>query len=180
MSGGPAPAVLLLGAGESRLEAWLRGSAEAWGRQVAPEASFAAAPGEGLVGAVQRVLSAHGPPLLVGWPVLARLRPAHAAAALDDLAAGCDLVLGPTTDGGLYLLGLARALPPEVLGQFEAWPLVDDAVGTGARVALSHGLEIGLLRAERPLRTPADWRAARVDPTTPGDVLELLDELEAA
>jgi len=181
MSAGPAPAVLLMSAGgmwESPLEDRLRARAQGWGREVGGERFAEAGQAERLADAVGHRLAGQGPPLLVVWPVLARLRRFHATAALDDLAAGCDLVLGPTTDGGLYLLGLARPLPAGVLGQFETRPLVDDAVGTGARVALKHGLEIGLLRAERPLCTPADWRAARVDPTTPAEITALLDEVE--
>ena len=38
----------------------------------------------------------------------------HAAAALDDLAAGCDLVFGATLEGGWYLAAL-REPRPELL-----------------------------------------------------------------
>ena len=39
------------------------------------------------------------------------LRPDPRAAALRDLAAGADLVLGPVFDGGFYLIAMARPMP---------------------------------------------------------------------
>ena len=37
--------------------------------------------------------------------------PETAAAALDDLAAGCAVSIGPVFDGALYLLALAEPIP---------------------------------------------------------------------
>jgi len=58
-----------------------------------------------------RVFARGGSPVLIVWPDLPRLRPEHAAAALGDLEAGCDVVLGPAIDGGFYLIALQRPLP---------------------------------------------------------------------
>ncbi len=164
------PAVLLMRAeGASALERALVSIAESWGRTVAPEAFSVARPGDRLRDAGARL---SGTALLVIWPWLAHWRPEHAAGALGDLEAGCDLVLGPTVDGDFYLLGLRRPLPG-VLEHFEG-ELGDDAVGLAARLAVEEGIEIGLLRAERPLRTEADFTAALADPLTPPEIAALL------
>jgi hypothetical protein len=167
---------VLLAAGEpaSDLERRLVGLAEAWARDVAGEGFDVAPVGEGLVAAAERVLSSGDGPLLLIWPVLTRWRPEHASAALADLASGTDLVLGPTMDAGLYLLGLHRPLPG-LLERFEA-PLDDDAVVLGAQAAEAAGIEIGLLRVERGLSTQSDARAALIDPLTPPEIRALLGQ----
>ena len=48
---------------------------------------------------------------LVVWPELPVWLPETAAAALDDLAAGCPVSIGPVFDGALYLLALAEPTP---------------------------------------------------------------------
>jgi glycosyltransferase A (GT-A) superfamily protein (DUF2064 family) len=87
----------------------------------------------------------------------------HARAALGDLEAGCDVVLGPAIDGGFYLIGLARPLPQLFALPEQAWRS-PDAMTVGLAAARDSGLEIGLLRAERALHRPADVRAALADP----------------
>ena len=71
--------------------------------------------GDGITGriadAAARVFSRSSGPLLVVWPDLPLFRPAHAYGALEDLRSGCDLVLGPVLDGGLYLIGFSKPLP---------------------------------------------------------------------
>lgn len=136
-------------------------------RLVGPDAALFPQNGEGvaarLADAAARVFTRHGGPLLIAWPDLPRLRPEHAAAALDDLRAGCDVALGPAIDGGFYLIGLARpqpglfALPEEVWRGTDAMVLALAAIREG-------GLEVGVLRAERALHRPADVRAALADP----------------
>jgi len=173
---GPAAAVLVMPSGGelgSRVERALAAQAEVWGREVAGAAIELAGTGERLPAAADRALAAHGSPLLVVWPCLPRLRRRHAGGALEDLSAGCDVVFGPLLDGGLYLLGLNRSLP-HVLELFDRPPGDEDAVTRAARLALEDGLDIGLLRVERPLRSSADVRAALVDPLTPGEILEIL------
>ena len=85
------PAVLLMApAGPPEpvagLTAALGADAERWAAYVAGDAVYRVpAP---LAGATADVFSQHAGPLLVLWPVLARLRPEHASAALEDLESG--------------------------------------------------------------------------------------------
>ncbi len=104
----------LLGPGPaSGLRLSLRDSAAAFAGRVAGGAFHTARPGTELSAAVSRVYEEVTPsePLLVVWPVLVRLGDQHAAAALEDLQSGADVVFGPVIDGGLYLLGLRHSLP---------------------------------------------------------------------
>lgn len=170
------PAVLLMppaGPPErvAGLTAALEADAERWAAYVAGDAVYRVrAP---LAGATAEVHSKHAGPLLVVWPVLARLRAEHAGAALEDLASGADLVLGPVIDGGLYLLGLPRPLGELLDLPDEAW-LSRDAMPAALAAASESGLEVGLLRAERALRGLADVRAALADPLTPEPIAALL------
>jgi hypothetical protein len=183
---GAAPAVLLMAssggdAGELRellgpggaadLASALNSEAERWASRVAPGHVFEAR--EPLAEATLRVLSGHPGPLLVVWPVLARLRDEHAEGALGDLRAGCELVLGPLIDGGLYLLGLARPLAELVSAPDPAWA-GPDAMTTAFAAAAAGGFEGGILRAERALRRPSDVRAALADPLTPQEIAAIL------
>jgi uncharacterized protein len=134
--------------------------------------------GDGIAGrladAAARVFVHHSGPLLIAWPDLPRLREDHARAALGDLEAGCEVVLGPAIDGGFYLIGLARPLP-QLFGLPEhAWRS-PDAMTVGLAAAREAGLEIGLLRSERALHRPADVRAALADPLLPADISQILD-----
>jgi uncharacterized protein len=132
--------------------------------------------GEGIAGrladASARVLARAGGPLLIVWPDLPRFRVAHAAGALDDLAAGCDVVLGPAIDGGLYLVGLSRPLPELFALPEQTWR--HDVMGVALTAIRDVGYEVGILRAERALHRPADLRAALADPLLPGDVAAIL------
>lgn len=190
----------LLGAdGCARLQAGLLHRATTWAHRVAPGAAFVAyAPddaleetvehvppgtdlfaqegedlGARLTAATERVLSMHSGPLLVVGTDLATLTPAHARAALDDLAEGCDVCFGPAFDGGYYLVALAAPQP-------RLFDLPADAWG-GTRVlelsleaAASAGLSFGLLRGERDLDTAADVRSALADPSFPAEIAALL------
>ncbi len=134
--------------------------------------------GDGIGGrvadAAARVFARHDGPLIVVWPDLPRLRPEHAQAALDDLAAGCDVVLGPAIDGGLYLLAVPRPQPRLFSLPERAWRS-PDVMGIGFAAARDAGLEVGILRAERPLSKPADVRAALADPTLPDELRKILN-----
>jgi glycosyltransferase A (GT-A) superfamily protein (DUF2064 family) len=145
-------------------------------RLVGPEAVLFPQNGEGIAGrladASARVLARSGGPLLIVWPDLPRLRPDHAAAALDDLRAGCDVVLGPAVDGGLYLVGIARPLPELFALPERAWR--NDAMGVALTAIRDVGFEVGILRAERALHRPADVRAALADPLLPAEVGAIL------
>jgi hypothetical protein len=190
----------LLGpAGAAALQAALIVQAFAWARAVAPDdvhvayepadaagemrrllgAQTALFPqnGDGIAGrltdAAARTFVHHDGPLLIAWPDLPRLREHHARAAIGDLDAGCDLVLGPAIDGGYYLIGLARPLPQLFALPEQAWRS-PDAMTIGLAAARDSGLELGLLRAERALHRPGDVRAALADPLLPPEVEQIL------
>jgi hypothetical protein len=178
------PAVLMMAAPEApelrdllgseraaELDAALFSEAERWAAEVAP-GGVESVDGA-LTDATARVLAVHPGPLLVIWPVLARLRPEHASAALGDLAAGCELTVGPVIDGGLYLLGLARPLAELATVPDEAWS-GPEAMSTALQAAAQAGFELGLLRPERALRHRGDVRAALADPLTPGKIGRIL------
>ena len=110
--------------------------------------------------------------MLVVWPDLAAWRSDHAAGALDDLADGCALSLGPMFDGGFYLVAFARPVRALLELADDAWRR-PDPIGLAADARPAASLAIGLLRTERGLRTPADVRALLADPL-------LDDELRAA
>jgi glycosyltransferase A (GT-A) superfamily protein (DUF2064 family) len=109
----------------------------------------------------ERVAGAE-PPILIASAAAPRFGPGHVAAALDDLAAGFDVSFGPGLVGGWYLVALAR--PDE--------RVLDLLDGRGSPFEL--GLEIGLLRAERLLRTRGDALALAKDPLVASGVRELL------
>jgi glycosyltransferase A (GT-A) superfamily protein (DUF2064 family) len=102
-------------------------------------------------------------PVLIAWPDLPRWRAEHAGDALEDLAAGCDVSVGPVFDGGFYLLALRRPVP-SLLGLPSDARDSPDAMGLALGAVHDAGLEAGLLRAERGLRRVADVRAALADP----------------
>jgi glycosyltransferase A (GT-A) superfamily protein (DUF2064 family) len=156
-----------------RLHSALASSAAAWGRQLAGDALHGAGPGDGLAEATRQVFGTHDGPLLVVWPCLPRLKPEHATGALGDLAAGCEVVLGPVIDGGLYLLGLAGPMPALSGVPEEKWR-GPDAMAIGLTTARDAGLQVGLLRAERALQSPADVRAALADPLTAPEIVGIL------
>lgn len=176
---GTAPAVLLMAETSTDAERYpelggvLLAQAESVGRAVAGDGVRLADRGEGLSDAVSHAYEGHDGPLLVVWPSLPRLTPQHAAAAWGDLTAGCDLVLGPVIDGGLYLLGLAEPLRQLAVLPGKLWQ-GPDVVATGLAAARDAGLEVGILRAERALRSSADIEAARADPLLPEQIRRIL------
>ena len=105
--------------------------------------------------------------------LLPALLPIHAAAAFGDLAAGCDLVLGPVLDGGFYLVGLAQ--PQQRLFTMPELSWRDaDVMRLALGAVTEAGLELGLLRAERALHPPADVRAAVADPGLAPELARIL------
>jgi hypothetical protein len=141
----------------------LAARARRWAAAVAPEQAFEAT-SPMMAGAALRH---HDGPLLLAAGDVPALDARLAAAALEDLAAGADVVWAPTTDGTPFLLGFARP-DPELLdlvgGGFEAW----------AGAAATRGGGLGMLRSERRLVTPADARALAADPLAPEELLRHL------
>jgi hypothetical protein len=112
-------------------------------------------------------------PTLIVWPELPVWLPATGAAALDDLAEGCSVSIGPVFDGALYLLALAEPIPELLALGERPWhgvPAMTRVFG----VLEQRQLEVGLLRAERGLRQPDDVRALQADPLTDGEWRALL------
>jgi glycosyltransferase A (GT-A) superfamily protein (DUF2064 family) len=198
----PAPGACLPGLepllgpdGCARLQEVLVRRAAAWAAEVAPGRAHVAGDvaelvpegtvvfgqsgshrGERLISAVQEAFERAGPgPLLVAGTGVPRLSAPHAAAALADLAEGCDATFGPALDGGFYLAGLAGSYAAVFTLPDEAWEGGDLLTGILTR-AREHGLELGLLRYERELRGPLDARALLADPLAPADVLAVLSE----
>jgi glycosyltransferase A (GT-A) superfamily protein (DUF2064 family) len=132
-----------------------------------------AEPAEALAAAIARI--GRGP-LLVAGVDCPRLGAAHAAAALGDLAAGCDVVVGATLEGGWYLAGL-REPRPELL------TIAPPGAGGFERVlrrAAARGAEVGMLRHERLLIAPPDASALLADPLLPADLRAALTPSAAA
>jgi glycosyltransferase A (GT-A) superfamily protein (DUF2064 family) len=127
------------------------------------------APGESLAEAARRAFTRHAGPLLIAAAETPFLGPEHAAMALGDLADGADASLGPGIDGGWYLAALSA--PHAALLALLDEPLAgEDVMGRLLAVAQQAGLEVGMLRMERMLRTARDVCAVRADPQTP-DIL---------
>jgi uncharacterized protein len=147
-----------------------------------PDAALFPQNGEGIAGrladAVARVFARHDGPLLIVWPDIPRLRREHARSALEDLAAGADVVLGPAIDGGFYLIGIDRPLPRLFALPENAWRS-PDVMTIGLAAAREAGLELGLLRAERALHRPSDVRAALADPLLPTELARVLRKADA-
>jgi glycosyltransferase A (GT-A) superfamily protein (DUF2064 family) len=123
-------------------------------------------PAQALAAAIERI--GRGP-LLVARTDCPRLGPAHAAAALGDLEAGCDVVVGATLEGGWYLAGLREPQPELLSVAPAAW---GDAPGFELvlRRAAELGAEVGMLRHERLLVAPPDAAALLADPLLPADL----------
>jgi glycosyltransferase A (GT-A) superfamily protein (DUF2064 family) len=136
---------------------------------VAAFAQEGAEPADVLSAAIARI--GRGP-LLIAGTSCPRLTVAHGRAALDDLAAGCGVAIGATLEGGWYLAGLREPRPELLAVAPEAWQREGGIALVLAR-ASEQGAEVGMLRHERLLVTPADAAALLADPLLP-------DELRAA
>jgi hypothetical protein len=95
-------------------------------------------------------------------------RLAVARVALDDLAAGCDIVIGVAHDALPYLVALPRP-------QDELIELAAAGFAGGVLQAFGErGLTLGMLAHHRRLTTAADARAFALDPLTPPELAALL------
>jgi len=197
-----APLDAWLGADRAaRLQAVLLRRAAGWAARAAPRAAFVAVepahaaaevarmlpPGvdsfaqaagshaDRVAAAVRRVMANTGGPVLIVGTSLPALGDYHAQAAALDLRDGCDVVLGVSIGGGLYLLGVHSPQPH----LFALLGTGNDGETTrrhARRVTADLGLELGMLHYERALATPQDARAMLADPLLPPDVADALRE----
>jgi rSAM/selenodomain-associated transferase 1 len=129
--------------------------------------------GDRLAGATGDVLERHGGPVLLVGVDTPQLDARHAEAALDDLANGIDVTIGPASDGGYYLIGLHEPHPEVFALPTAAWG-GPEVFGLTLAAAHEAGLSIGMLRAERDLDEPADAAAFLADPLTPAEIAAIL------
>jgi len=109
-------------------------------------------------------LERHGGPVVVVGTDVPGLTPAHIRQALDRLAEEPErVVLGPSPDGGFYLLAAAR--PIEGLASTVSW-CCRSTLATLLRSLAAAGRSVVLLEPLRDLDRPADlerWLAAPPD-----------------
>ncbi len=135
------------GGGEEQARAWL-GEGLLYAEQGGGDL------GRRMARALHRALDQGAPRAVLVGSDLPGLSGAQVATALDRLRRS-PLVLGPSLDGGYYLVGLSRPAP----GLLEP-PHWQDLAGVRARAA-ELGLEPSFVTALRDLDTPADlefWR----------------------
>jgi hypothetical protein len=160
----PELAVLLGDDGARRLAGALRARARAWATAVAPGNAYEATSLDAAAVAVH----GHEGPLLLAAPDVPALDVAVARVALDDLAAGCDVVLGVAHDALPYLVALPR--PDDRLIEIASSGFTGGVLPRFGEL----GLSLGMLAHHRRLATAADARAFALDPLTPRDLAELL------
>jgi glycosyltransferase A (GT-A) superfamily protein (DUF2064 family) len=137
----------------------------------APEGGtgFAEPEADEVAAALSEALSGFAGPVLLVAPDVPRLDDELVAGALSDLAAGCSLSFAPATDAKPFLLALAEASPAH-LALVGGRDRRREAVFAEA---MKLGGEVGLLRSERRVVTPADARALALDPLVPADLRAL-------
>jgi hypothetical protein len=155
----------LLGAeGARQLREVLAARARRWAAAAAPGHAFEAS----TLAAARAALHGHVGPVLLAAPDVPGLDARAAAAALDDLAVGCDVVVGVTHDARPYLIAI-----PDV--DSELAELVEGSFGGGVLTAFAErGLSLGMVRHERRLASAADAWALAIDPIAPPDLVALV------
>jgi hypothetical protein len=143
------------------LRAELAARARRWAAAAAPDHAFEAT----TLVAAEAALHDHAGPVLLAAPDVPGLDGRLVAAALDDLAAGCDVVFGVAHDALPYILAVPR-LDHELLA------LVEGSYRDGVLAAFAdRGIVLGMLRHERRLASVADARALAIDPLAPADLV---------
>lgn len=137
-------------------------AAEAWAHTVAGDPARVIVT-DAPAGALPALLDAVPGPVVLVSPDVARLDDALAEAVLGDLAAGCALTIAPATDGRPFLLAIAPVAREHVLSRLASGDRHRDTLFT----EVSELGEVGLLRSERRMVTPADARALAADPQVP-------------
>lgn len=122
-------------------------------------------PGARIADAVER----RDGPVVVTGAAMPTLGAFHADAVRSDFAAGVDVAIGPSHDGGWYVVALASPRPELFAGAPEAGDGPDAFTRLLGRAA-ELGLEVGMLRGERKLRTPADADALLLHHALPDQV----------
>jgi hypothetical protein len=126
------------------------------GAEVAPQPSYP------LTHALTAALAGHDGPVLLLAPDVPRLDESLARTALDDLRRGCSIALASGFEARACLLALARPDPRlfALVAAGASRRAIVDLVETAAEA----GGEVGFLRHERRLVTPADAAALALDP----------------
>jgi hypothetical protein len=132
-----------------------------WARATAAPGRAHAATGD--PAGLASLLDGHDGPVLLVAADVPRLDADLAAAALSDIAAGCVLSFAPATDAKPFLLAFADPRP-EALALLETRDRRREALFAKA---MALGDQVGLLRSERRVVTPADARALALDPLVP-------------
>ena len=142
------------------MRAELAARARRWAAAAAPGRAFEAT----TLGAAEAALHDHDGPVVLVAPDIPGLDARLVTAALEDLAAGCDVVLGAAHDALPYILAVPR-LDHELLS------LAEGSYREGLLATFAdRGLVLGMLRHERRLASPADARALAIDPHAPAEL----------
>jgi hypothetical protein len=142
----------------------MRARARRWAAAVAPGHAYEATS----LGAAAAAVHGHEGPLLLAAPDVPALDVEVARVALEDLAEGCDVVVGLAHDALPYLVALPR--PDDALAELAAAGFA----GGILPVFADRGVTLGMLPHHRRLSSADDARAYAVDPLTPRDLAELL------
>jgi hypothetical protein len=155
----------LLGAdGAQRLRAELAARARHWAAAAAPGHAFEAS----TLAAARAALHGHVGPVLLAAPDIPGLDARVAAAALEDLAEGCDVVVGVAHDARPYVIAVPRI-------DSDVADLVEGSFDGGVLTAFAErGLTLGMVRHERRLASAGDARALAIDPLAPPDLAALV------
>jgi hypothetical protein len=145
-----------------RKELWAR--ARRWAAAVAPDRAFEATS----LAAAAAAVHGHDGPLLLAAPDVPALDVAVAQVALEDLASGCDVVVGVAHDALPYLVALPRL--DDALLELAAAGFTGGILPVFAEA----GVTLGMLAHHRRLASAADVRAFALDPLTPPDLAALL------
>lgn len=140
----------------------------AWARAITPAVS-SLGPTDDVAGALSTLLAGHHGPVLLVADDVPRLDRALADAALGDVTSGCALSFAPSTDGKPFLLAFSDPRP-DALALLDAGNRHRDEIFAAA---LALGGEVGMLRSERRVVTPADAAALALDPLIPADLRAL-------
>jgi hypothetical protein len=143
----------------------VRARARRWASTVAGARAFEATS----LAAATATVRGHDGPLLLAAPDVPALDLEVARTALDDLAAGCDVAVGPAHDARPYLVAVPDAESPLLEVVMEGF-FAGGVLGTFA----DRGVTLGMLPPERRLVSAADARAFALDPLTPPDLAALL------